>query len=74
MAGTKHSNEDLKHSNASSITVPYLALSSFPSAVPHIKHLRKLHFTNVAKTKYMIMAIQYSSYDTYSARDDTSAT
>ena len=72
-----HSNEHLKHSNVSSVKVPDLALSSFPSAVPHIKHLRKLHFTNIAQTKYMIckrckraraaytsmydMVVQYSS-------------
>ena len=59
--------------------MPDLALNSFPSAVPHIKHLRRLHFTNIAKTKYMIckkckraraaytsiydMVIQYSSND-----------
>ena len=44
-----HCNEHLKHLNVSSVTVPDLALGYFP--FPHIKHLRKLLFTNMVKNK-----------------------
>ena len=47
LAGTMHNDEHLKH-------LKCVKRNSARFSFELIKHLRKLHFTNIAKTKYMI--------------------